>query len=519
MRWRAVVCLGLATSLPAATSSFLSSPDLHLRHQDATTPLLLQQQRQYSDVTERLRRLVAYTAPIESMELSSAECDAATQSNPLAPYLEAIPTTAGLRNCLAMNVGELVGALTPQCSLDAMLTLFSSVSDPAMQALAEFFGLFLAGLGTDALPPDALAALLASWQQDATKNAQFCGVLETKLAPCLEALVPALMRIIDDEKAPCCEELTQLLQFARLLAVPGKSLQHSMFDVFNGLHAAVCTRDRGGFCGQPLFGYLARVVQETQATSVLSPLVFRVALPLFALPDNNNSATGAGASPACKALETGQIPSRVRADGSAFQLYAASCCATGLSTLLQSLDAIVTQLSGDSLAETLTMMAGLPAASTRSFRAPYETIRQCATQQHCVSPPQWLSTTGLPPPKEYDSTPKTATPKRVRCREEQWCDRDHVCSTVCAPGSAQIAPWVARATAFQRNLSYAQSLCFTQLPGSHNSATTLARGHGHRDQLVNKLLDPRDPNDFVRTNNQVHFSLFLSLCLSLSRNP
>ncbi|KAJ0399724.1 hypothetical protein ATCC90586_010315 [Pythium insidiosum] len=486
MRW----AVGLAASLTLVTFVSCCAAAAHpsLRHEQPLT-------QQHADVAEHLRRLVAYTTPFESMELSSAECDAATESNPLVDYLQAIPTTAGLRNCLAMNFAELLGALTPQCSLNSIMTLFSS-SDPAMDVLAEFFGLFLAGLGTDALPPGALAALLSSWQLDATKNALFCGVLETQLAPCLETLVPALFRLVDQHKAPCCEELSELLQFARMLAVPGKSLQHSMFDVFNGVHAAVCTRSAKGLCGQPLFGFLARVVQQSQATSVLSPLVFRAGLSLFALPDGDA---------ACDGLERGRVPSRVRADGSAFEFYAASCCATGLSTLLQSVDAIVTQLSGDTLAETLSLMAGLSDAG-RSFQSPYEAIRQCATKWQCVWAPEWLSTAGLSPPTEYDPAPKTAKPHGVRCQERQWCDRDNVCSTVCQPGSVQVAPWVARATAFQRNLSYAQSLCMTQLAGSHNSATTLARGHGNRDQLVNKLLDPADANLFVRTNNQ-----FLSL--------
>jgi hypothetical protein len=65
-------------------------------------------------------------------------------------------------------------------------------------------------------------------------------------------------------------------------------------------------------------------------------------------------------------------------------------------------------------------------------------------------------------------------PKDVECRKIQRCDDHHVCVVVCERGSVQSKRWAEHALSVQRKLAYTHSLCHAQLPGTHNSAITMA---------------------------------------------
>lgn len=467
-------------------------------------------------VLEHAHALDAHSAQyLRSRELADADdaaaCAAAASSSPFAVYLTALPETGGLRACASANINDLVAALSAKdskCPLATLVSLVSSSStDKDMAAFSELLSALLSGVASSSSNATAAASLptfLASWSKDASKTQGFCTVMNTKVGPCAQTLVPALLGLL--RKGPkCCSGLAQYVDVLNLIAPAGKSVEQTLFDLLNGLHATLCTSVSGGsdagpsLCGQRLMTHLASATASGDATakSLLTAVVFDAGLPLYALPD-----TGA-----CAALETTAIPSRVLPTAT-IPYFAASCCTSGLLSLLQAIDASLARITSSSVVETLNLITAKQSATAASqFRAFYADAAKCSFAQTC-SPPAFvlptnvaIATTAVA--NATATAAKTMQPQRVACTKVDVCDAEKVCSSVCKPGSVAIAPWAARALSFQRNQSYTKSLCFTQLPGTHNSATTLARGYGNRDQLLNKVLDPANANSYVRTNNQV----------------
>lgn len=72
-----------------------------------------------------------------------------------------------------------------------------------------------------------------------------------------------------------------------------------------------------------------------------------------------------------------------------------------------------------------------------------------------------------------DLVPDTV-PAEVQCEKVKRCDRKNVCAIVCKRGSVVVDPWLEKALALQRQLSFRRSFCQAQLPGTHNSAINLA---------------------------------------------
>ncbi|KAE9290823.1 hypothetical protein PF008_g25489 [Phytophthora fragariae] len=88
-------------------------------------------------------------------------------------------------------------------------------------------------------------------------------------------------------------------------------------------------------------------------------------------------------------------------------------------------------------------------------------------------------------------------------------------ATTCAARTdaetALIEPSVARAITYQRNRSSAETLCYVELPATHNIVIARARGYGNRHQLFKAKLNASSTTSFIRTSNQ-----FLSLPDQLS---
>ncbi|KAF1787509.1 PLC-like phosphodiesterase, TIM beta/alpha-barrel domain [Phytophthora cactorum] len=195
----------------------------------------------------------------------------------------------------------------------------------------------------------------------------------------------------------------------------------------------------------------------------------------------------------CSSLETTSLASGL-ASGASIPYYAASCCASGLSKFLQSLDSVMTHLSGNSMAELFTLITGRQNASMCT--SPNFTLSVSNTSSNATT--TWSSRDAV--------NSKTRSPKNVTCTLVKLCDSNSVCSEVCEAGTASIDPWVVDTIAYQNEMSYAETLCYTQLPATHNSVITQARGYGNRDQLFNAMLNASNPDSYTRTSNQ-----FLSL--------
>ncbi|KAE9336924.1 hypothetical protein PR003_g12260 [Phytophthora rubi] len=95
--------------------------------------------------------------------------------------------------------------------------------------------------------------------------------------------------------------------------------------------------------------------------------------------------------------------------------------------------------------------------------------------------------------------------KRVICSESTTCAARTDAET------ALIERSVARAITYQRNRSSAETLCYVELPATHNIVIARARGYGNRHQLFKAKLNASSTTSFIRTSNQ-----FLSLTDQLS---
>ncbi|KAG7399172.1 hypothetical protein PHYBOEH_009530 [Phytophthora boehmeriae] len=428
-----------------------------------------------------------------------AACNASASSSVLSSYLSALPSVAGLQGCIATNIAQLypsIAASGSQCNLTTLSSLLDGSSADSV-AFNEVLSLMLAGVvGSSGSGSSVdLASTLSSWSDDSSTLQGFCNVMNSRAAPCVETLLPELIALIDSD-ATCCNELNGYLEVAKLIVPTGQTLAGTIVNLVNGLHQTMCTTTSSddALCSVSLSSYLSGVVTSDES-SLLNAIIFKAGVPLYA----------AAESDVCSSLDTTSLASGL-ASGEDIPYYAASCCAAGLSTFLQSVDALATHLSGNSMAELFTLITGRQNAASK-FVALYSTIQGCSFGSTCTNPSFTISSTESSSSSSSTAVDsKSRSPENVTCALVNYCDSDDVCSSVCDAGTAIIEPWVARAITYQRNLSYAETLCYAELPATHNSVITQARGYGNRDQLFNQALNASNSNSYMRTSNQ-----FLSL--------
>ncbi|KAL3660834.1 hypothetical protein V7S43_014236 [Phytophthora oleae] len=457
------------------------------------------QHRQLSaDDQEVYQRLLEEQA---AMADDAAACNASASSSVLSTYLSALPSVAGLQGCIATNIAQLypsIAASGSQCNLTTLSSLVSGDSSDSA-AFNEVLSLLLAGVvsfsGSSSSSVD-LAGSLSSWADDSSTLQGFCNVMNSQAGPCVDTLLPGLISLLDSD-ATCCSELNGYLEMAKLIVPNGQTLEQTLMSLINGLHQTLCTTTSADdqLCSVPLSSYLSGVVTSDES-SLLGAIVFQAGVPLYA----------ASESDVCSSLETSSLASGLGSGDISY--YTASCCASALSTFLQTLDSVATHLSGNSMAELFTLITGRQNAATK-FTALYSTISGCSFGSTCTSPSFAISSSSSGAGSSSSSTAvssKTLSPENVTCTLVNYCDSDDVCSQVCEAGTALIEPWVARAITYQRNLSFAETLCYAEIPATHNSVITQARGYGNRDQLFNAKLNASKSDSFMRTSNQ-----FLSL--------
>ncbi|GMF13715.1 unnamed protein product [Phytophthora lilii] len=434
-----------------------------------------------------------------AMADDEAACNASASSSVLSTYLSALPSVAGLQGCIATNIAQLYPSIAgsgSQCNLTTLSSLVSGGSDDSA-AFNEVLSLLLAGVVSSSSSSSGsvdLASSLSSWADDSSTLQGFCNVMNSQAGPCVEALLPELISLLDSD-ATCCNELNGYLEVAKLIVPTGQTLEQTLLSLINGLHQTMCTTTSDQLCSVPLSSYLSGVVTSDES-SLLGAIIFQAGVPLYAT----------SASDVCSSLETTSLASGL-ASGEDISYYAASCCASGLSMFLESVDALVMHLLGNSMAELFTLITGRQNAASQ-FVALYSTIEGCSFSSSCTSPSFTISSSSSAGSSSSSTAAnsKTVSPENVTCTLVNFCDSDEVCSKVCEAGSALIEPWVARAITYQRNQSYAESLCYAEIPATHNSVITQARGYGNRDQLFNAKLNASNSDSYMRTSNQ-----FLSL--------
>ncbi|RLN66872.1 hypothetical protein BBJ29_003798 [Phytophthora kernoviae] len=455
------------------------------------------QHRQLSaDDQEVYERLLTEQA---AMADDKAACSDSASNSILSSYLSGLPSVAGLQGCIATNIAQLypsIAASGSQCNLTTLSSLLNGDSDDSV-AFNEVLGLMLAGVVSSSSSGSSvdLASTLSSWSDNSSTLQGFCNVMNTQAVPCVEVLLPELISLLESD-ATCCNELNGYLEVAKMIVPTGQTLAETILNLVNGLHRTMCTTTSSddALCSVPLSSYLSGVVTSGES-SLLGAIIFQAGVPLYA----------AAESDVCSSLDTTSLASGL-VSGKGIPYYAASCCASGLSTFLQSVDALATHLSGNSMAELFTAITGRQNAASK-FAALYSTIQGCTFGSTCTDPSFTISSTGSNSSSSNGAVDsKTRSPENVTCTLVNYCDSDDVCSSVCEAGTAIIEPWVARAITYQRNLSYMETLCYAELPATHNSVITQARGYGNRDQLFNEALNASNSNSYVHTSNQ-----FLSL--------
>ncbi|KAG6950263.1 hypothetical protein JG688_00014234 [Phytophthora aleatoria] len=429
---------------------------------------------------------------------NTATCDEMLENSFLAGPLKTLPAFGGFQTCINANIFDLYPAIerSEKCDLSVLLSLVSGDSGDS-SAFMEVLKTLLGGVtSSNSSESTDLKATLSSWSTNTTKLNGFCNVMNTKAGPCIETLLPALISLLESD-AMCCHELNGYLEVLKLLVPTGQTLEQTLIDIVNGLHQTMCTTatSDGEVCAAPMFSYLSAII-STDESSLLGAIIFRAGVPLYVAAEND----------VCSSLETTSLASGL-ASGASIPYYAASCCASGLSKFLQSLDSVMTHLSGNSMAELFTLITGRQNAVSQ-FTALYPAIESCAFESTCTSPNFTLSVsnTSSNATTTWSSrdavNSKTRSPKNVTCTLVKLCDSNSVCSEVCEARTASIDPWVVDTIAYQNEMSYAETLCYTQLPATHNSVITQARGYGNRDQLFNAMLNASNSNSYMRTSNQ-----------------
>ncbi|OWZ24207.1 hypothetical protein PHMEG_000780 [Phytophthora megakarya] len=458
-----------ATSLPPHQLRRLSSPELH-------------------------QRLLAEQVAMEGEKT----CEEMFEDSFISGALSLLPAFGGLPMCVNANILEFYTSIErSKCDFSTLLSLVSMDSSDS-PAFMEVLNTLLGGVinSNSSKTPDLKTTLL-SWSTNTTKLNGFCNIMNTQAGPCIEAIVPALIKVLDSD-AMCCHELNGYLEILKLLVPTGQTLEQTLIDIVNGLHQTMCTitSSDGEVCGAPLSSYLSDAVSPDES-SLLGAIIFQAGVPLYSAAEGD----------VCYSLETPSLESGLTA-GASIPYYAASCCASGLSKFLQSLDAVMTHLSGNSIAELFTLITGRQNAAMQ-FASLYPTIENCAFESTCTNPNFTITvnassnaTTSTSWSRQDVIDSKTRSPEHITCTLVRLCDNNNVCSEVCEPGSVSIEPWVANAISFQHNLAYAETLCYTQLPATHNSVITQARGYGNRDQLFNARLNASNHDSYMRTSNQ-----------------
>ncbi|KAG6583192.1 uncharacterized protein IUM83_06128 [Phytophthora cinnamomi] len=428
---------------------------------------------------------------------NQATCEEMLQDSFLSGYMTKLPAFGGFQTCVNANLFDLYSAIEhSKCGLGALASLVLGDSNDSA-AFMEVMGTLLSGVA-GANSSANLASTLSSWSSNTSTLQGFCNMMNDQAGPCIEALVPALISLLKSD-AMCCHELNGYLEVLKLLVPTGQTLEETIFGLVDGLHQTMCTTTNsdGELCSASMSSYLSGVV--TRDDSLIGAIIFKAGVPLYA----------AAESDICSSLETPSLISGL-ASGASIPYYAASCCASGFSSFLQSLDSVVTHLSGNSMAELFNLITGRHNAASQFSTVYPVAVQECNFGCVCIKPNFTMSASNssnaTSPLSREAVDSKTRSPQNLTCTSTRLCDNDGVCSVICEVGTASIEPWVANAISYQRYLSYAQSLCYTELPGTHNSVITQARGYGNRDQLFNAVLNVSNTDSYMRTNNQ-----FLSL--------
>ncbi|KAE9304320.1 hypothetical protein PR003_g21773 [Phytophthora rubi] len=220
-----------------------------------------------------------------------ATCEEMLRDSFLSKYLTKLPTFGGFQSCVNANIFDLYPAIeNSKCDLG---TLASLVSGDSKESVA-FMGVLSTVLGgvTGAKSTTDLSATLSSWSTNSSTLQGFCTIMNNQAGPCIEALVPVIISLLESD-AMCCHELNGYLEVMKLLVPTGQTLEETIFGFVNGIHQTMCTTinsDRE-LCSPSMASYLSDVV--TRNDSLLGAIIFKAGVPLYASRTHNSVITQA----------------------------------------------------------------------------------------------------------------------------------------------------------------------------------------------------------------------------------
>jgi hypothetical protein len=430
--------------------------------------------------------------PQETKVFEQTKRQCSSISSPFASMIGDIPDFAGLKGCLLSNLQDflpLLMAKDSKCSLQDLTSLLSSKENEDVFVFRELLNALtktFSGLSSNS---NSVKELFDSWAKEKEKTKRFCKILNEKIGPCMDTLIPNFIQVIEQDTKGCCSELNEYLSFIQLIVPKETQVSTHFMKLFQSVHLTFCTEidDKDELCGHKIVNFLS----QTKKTN--SIFLLEVSVPLYAMSKEN----------VCENLQktTKMFTSNVNSD-IRIEFTDLSCCAIYMVPLLNTFDASLQHLTGNTAVELMNLIAGLQEKNT--FVNLLDTIKKCPFKAKCTKPSfEWTNLNLIQFSSSFSliqntlklksKTAKTIEPKEIVCKLVEKCDVDNICRQICQEKSVQISPWLDRAIHFQWNQTLLHSkICRNmQLLGSHNSYNNLANGFGVRDVVLNTKMEEK----------------------------
>lgn len=391
-----------------------------------------------------------------------------------------LPTTYGLDTCVGNNLYTILAVLAStqeECSLVDLLSLESNTAVTSLVTLVEDI----------IASPAQISSLIYQHMVDttATKMGTFCTTMNDILSPCLLALLPQLLPVLQSDLT-CCSEVSDLIDLLNFFVPADVTTNYFVLnELVNGINQFFCSEIGTTYCGTNMYSQLT-----SKYTASTFTLLNSVVLPFVTIPSGSECSAVQGNA----YTDTASLASASTID------Y--SCCIHHMRPLIQSIQSGFEYFFGDNVTLILNGMIDF-SASGGKFVDSIPGTESCTFTDTCTDPSYLIAT------QTKTQTPGTNNPGKndisdVTCTSTQVCDSTGTtCSTVCEKGTASVSTWLNSTLAYQRKLANSQKLCYAQVGSTHNSAITLADGYGNRDQLFNLNLNADKAYSYLKTNNHV----------------
>lgn len=391
-----------------------------------------------------------------------------------------LPTTYGLDTCVGNNLYTILAALATtqeECSLVDLLAFEDNTSLTTLVTLIEDI----------VADPSSISSLIYQHMVDtsSTDMASFCTTMNSVLSPCLLALLPQILPVIQADLT-CCSEVSDLIDLLNFFVPANVTTDYFVLnELVNGVNQFFCSKIGSTYCGTNMYSQLT-----SKYTASTFTLLNSVVVPFVTIPYGQE----------CSAMKGTSYTDTASLTSASTIKY--SCCINHMRPLIQSVQSGFEYFFGDNVTTILNGMIDFSASGGKFVNSVPGTA-SCSFTDTCTDP------TYVIPTQTQHQTAGTNNPGKndltdITCTKTSVCDSTgSVCSTVCEKGTVSVSTWLNTTLAYQRKLAYNEQLCYAQVGSTHNSAITLADGYGNRDQLFNLNLNPDKSYSYLKTNNHV----------------